>query len=436
MSDQKQTETTNKPISPLLWVFSTFFMEGFPGLMIMTVTTIMYKNMGVSNEKITFYTGMLMLPWVIKPFWASFIDIIKTKAWWIYTMEICASIGFVALAFSLQTPFYFTLSLTFCWVIAFMSSSHDIATDGFYLVTLKPEQQSLFLGFQSAAYQVGKIFAQGLMVMLSGYLFSKLNNYFTVWTIIMLIAGVITFAVGIYHSFILSKASHAKEVKELHSFKSAMKQFVLVYKEFFAMKGLVFSILFLGCYKVGESMLLNILPLFLLDPISKGGLGLNNQFTGFVYGVTSPIAILLAGLLGGYCIYKKGLKFWIWWMLIIMHVPNVFYVFLAKFQIQNHAVVLGFITIEQFCFSFGYCAYSIFLMYTVRNSRFKTAHYSFFSGIMLLMLMCPRMISGWIQQQIGYEHFFILILFMIIPAGIVVKMLKLDPLYGKKATNK
>ena len=420
---------TVKRRSPWAWVPTTFFMEGFPGIMIMIVTSIMYKNLGVSNERITFYTGMLMLPWVIKPVWASIVDIIKTKRWWIYSMELCGAAGVVALAFSLQTPVFFVLSIAICWVIALFSSSHDIATDGFYIMQLKSEEQSFFLGFQSASYQVGKITAQGLLVMLSGYLFSKINNYFIVWSIVMLIAALIIFSAGIYHKFILPRN---EQVRDTLNIKETLKELFGVYKEFFKLKELAIGILFLIFYKVGEFMILNMLPLFLLDPLSKGGLGLNNQFTGFVYGVTAPLALLLGGLFGGFAIHKKGFKFWIWWMLLVMNIPHSLYIILAYFQIQNKLIVLSFITIEQFCFSFGYSAYLIFLMYLVKNSRFKTAHYSFLSGIMLLAIMGPKMLSGWVQTQIGYTSFFIIVLLLCIPAAIAIKFLRVDPLFGRK----
>lgn len=424
----EETLTTKKH-SLWTWIPTTFFMEGFPGIMIMVVISIMYKNLGISNEKITFYTGMLMFPWVVKPIWASFIDIVKTKRWWIYLMELSISMGFVGLAFSLQTSFFFSFSILICWVIVFFSSSHDIAADGFYVIQLKPEEQSFFLGFQSASYQIGKITAQGFLVMLSGYLFSKIHNYFTVWTIAMLTAALITFSVGIYHKFILPRNEQGKTALKC---KEVLKELGNVYKEFFKLKGLLIGILFLILYKVGEFMIINILPLFLLDPLNKGGLGFDNQFTGLVYGVAAPIVLLLGGLLGGFAIHKKGFKSWIWWMLLIMNIPHSLYIILSYFQIQNKLLVISFIAIEQFCFSFGYSAYLIFLMYLVRESRFKTAHYSFLSGIMLLSIMGPRMLSGWIQSQVGYLNFFIIVLLLSIPAAIVIRFLKVDPFFGKK----
>ena len=414
---------------PWFWVPSTFYMEGFPGIMIMFVLGIMYKNFGISNAKITMYTGMLVLPWVIKPLWASLIDIFMTKRWWIYMMEISVGCLFIAMAFIIKTPNYFILSIAVAWVIAFMSSSHDIATDGFYLMELNPSQQSFFVGIQSAAYNIGKITATGLIVMLCGLLHSRSQNYFTAWSFGLIVVGCICIAIGLYHKFILPK----DEKKEHKNLKQAVHEFFEVYVEFVKLKGLIIAFLFLFFYKLAESMISTILPLFLLDPISKGGLGLTDTFTGLAYGTVAPFTIILGGFLGGYAIYRKGFRYWIWWMLLAENIPNAVYIILARYQVQSHGIVLGCIAFEQFCFSFGYSAYLMFIYYMVKDSQFKTAHYAFFAGIMLLGIMIPKMISGWLQELMGYEYFFIFIMFMIIPAAIVVKFLKMNPAhYGRR----
>jgi MFS transporter, PAT family, beta-lactamase induction signal transducer AmpG len=414
---------------PWFWVPSTYYMEGFPGVMIMLVLGIMYKNFGLSNTKITLYTGMLVMPWVIKPLWASLIDVYMTKRWWIYMMEIFVGCLFIVMAFVVKTPNYFLLSIAVAWAIAFLSSSHDIATDGFYLMELNPSQQSFFVGIQSASYNIGKITATGLIVMLCGLLYKQTQNYFTAWSFGLIVAGGVCIAIGLYHRFILPK----DEKKERKSLKQAVLEFFEVYVDFIKLKGLIMAILFLFFYKLGESMISSILPLFLVGPISEGGLGLTNTFTGLAYGTVAPLAIILGGFLGGYSIYRKGFRYWIWWMLLAENIPNAVYIILAHYQIQSQTVILSCIAFEQFCFSFGYSAYFVFIYYMLRDSKFKTAHYAFFAGVMLLGIMIPKMISGWIQELTGYENFFIFIMFLIIPAAIVIRYLKMNPLhYGKR----
>jgi len=422
-------KSLSKNKRPWFWVPSVYYMEGFPGVMIMFVLGIMYKNFGVSNTQITIYTGLLVMPWVLKPLWASLVDIFMTKRWWIYMMEIAIGCLFIGMAFVVQTHNYFILSIVLAWAIAFLSSSHDIATDGFYLMELDPSQQSFFVGVQSACYNLGKICATGLIVLFCGLLYTKTNDYFTAWSFGLIISGAFCLGIGLYHRIILPKS----EKIEHKTVKEAMHEFVEVYIAFIKIKGLIAALLFLFFYKLSESMVSTILPLFLLDPINAGGLGLTNAFTGLAYGTVGPIAIILGGFLGGYAIYRKGFKYWIWWMIIAINAPNMVYIVLAHYQIQSYAIVLVCMAFEQFCFSFGYAAYIVFVYYMVKDSKFKTAHFSFFAGVMLLGIMVPKMISGWLQQSLGYEHFFIFVLFMIIPAAITVKCLKMNPVsYGKR----
>ena len=414
---------------PWFWVPSTYYMEGLPGVMIMFVLGIMYKNFGVSNAKITMYTGLLIMPWVIKPLWASLIDVVMTKRWWIYTMEIIVGCLFVGMAFVIKTPNYFLLSVVVAWAIALLSSSHDIATDGFYLIELNPAQQSFFVGIQSAAYNVGKISATGFTVMLCGFFYDETQNYFTAWSFGLIVVGCVCIAIGLYHRFILPKG----EKKRRKTLKQEMHEFIKVYVDFVRLRGLIMAFFFLFFYKLPESMLTTILPLFLLDSADNGGLGLTNTFTGLAYGTVAPVTLILGGFLGGYAIYRKGFKYWIWWMLLAVNSPNIVYIILAHYNIQNYAIVLSCLAFEQFCFSFGYSAYLVFVFYMVKDSKFKTAHYAFFSGVMLLGVMLPKMASGWLQELMGYEQFFIFIIFMIIPVAIVVKFLKMNPAhYGRR----
>ncbi|HJO95454.1 MAG TPA: MFS transporter [Victivallales bacterium] len=414
------------------WVPSTFFMEGLIGTVILYMAAIMYKNLGLSNTQITVITGMLLLPYGLRPLWAAFVDLFMTKRWWIYFMEILIAACCVALIFALQTPFFITATIAIFWAYAFIGTSHDMACDGNYIVQLVPHEQSLYLGVQGASYQVGKILVQGVLIMIAGYLFEEIGNYHTVWAIVIGIAGAIILTVAIYHRFVLPKNEKLRNVRTL---KSAYQEFLRVFIEFIKIKRLWIGILFLLLYKLGETLANKIMPLFLLSSAHTGGLGLTDQFTGFSYGVVAPIALLLAGLLGGYAIYKKGLKFWLWWMVIIMNLPHLLYVILAMYQPTNHLFILSCITIEQFCFAFGYSAYAFYLMYLVRDSRFKTAHYAFFSGIMMLALMGPGMISGWLETLLGYEHFFWLVLAMVIPTIIVVAFLKIDKSFGIRKAN-
>ncbi|HJO92555.1 MAG TPA: MFS transporter [Victivallales bacterium] len=421
-----------KAKSPWAWVPSTYIMEGLPDSMIMIVLAIMLKNFGYSNILITFYTGALVFPWVIKPLWAPFIDIFRTKRWWLYVMEISIAGGFVAMAISLKFTNFFIICISLSWVIAFMASSHDIACDGFYIKHLAPSKQAFFVGIQGAGYNIGKIIATGGIVILAGILFDHLGSYHSAWFFSMLAVAIICCCFGFYHKFILPKETKREKKSTI---KDMAKEFLIVYLDFIRMKDLWLAILFLFFYRVGESIVTIILPLFFLSPISKGGLGLSDQFTGVAYGTLAPIAIVLGSILGGYVIYRKGFKYWIWTMLLLENIPHLLYYMLAYYHIYNHVIIASCIFVEQLSFSFGLCAFTMFLFYMVRNSKYKTAHYAFFSGIKQIAVMVPVMISGWLQHVLGYQNLFLFILILIIPAGIVVFFVrnKLGD-YGKKAS--
>jgi MFS transporter, PAT family, beta-lactamase induction signal transducer AmpG len=424
------SESTKK--SPWYWVPSTYIMEGLPDSMIMIVLAIMLKNFGYSNTLITLYTGALVFPWVIKPLWAPFIDIFKTKRWWIYVMEICISAGFVGMAISLRFSDFFVICISLSWVIAFMASSHDIATDGFYIKHLHPSKQAFFVGIQGAGYNIGKIVATGGIVIFAGTLFDHLGSYHLAWFFAMLLVAVICCGFGFYHKFILPKEGSSGVKRSL---KSLLKEFFLVYLDFVRMKDLWLAILFLFFYRVGESIITIILPLFFLSPISKGGLGLTDQFTGIAYGTVAPIAIILGSILGGYALYRKGFRYWIWLMLVLENIPHLLYYMLAYYHIYNHIIIGACIFIEQFAFSFGLAAFTLFLFFMVRNSKYKTAHFAFFSGIKQIAVMVPVMMSGWLQHAIGYENLFLYILILIIPAGVIIFFIRNrigD--YGKRET--
>ena len=406
--------------TPWLWVPTIFFMEGFPGCIIMIMLAIMYKNFGVSNADITLYTGALVLPWVLKPLWASLVDVVMTPRRWIYSMEILIGVLLIVMAMSLASSYFFILTLVIAWLIAFLSSSHDIAADGFYISNLSPEQQSFFVGLQSASYNVGKISATGFIVMLCGVLYYSSKSYFFSWHVCLLVCGTVSILFGIYHKIMLPKAV----VRQSTTIKEAASSFIDVYKSFFQIDNLWVGLLFILFFKFSESMVGAILPLFLVGSVEHGGLGLSNTFTGFAYGTVAPLAIILGGMLGGYYLYRKGFASTIYILYAIINLPHIFYILLAVFHIDNHILILLSIAIEQFSFSVGLSAYIVFVYFMVKDSEHKTAHYAFFMGVALLARMIPVMISGLLQEYVGYAWFFAIVLIIAIPVIPILKRVK------------
>ncbi len=417
-----------KMTSPWLWVPSAYFMEGLPFTMVVVVSAIMYKNFGLSNATITYYTGWLMLPWTIKPLWSWFIDLYKTKRWWIYTMEFMFSVALVLVTLSLQTPFYFTLSLFAFACCTLTSSSHDIATDGFYLISLTSGQQSFFVGMQSAFYQVAKIFGSGLLVILSGILLEHTkHNVSLSWGIVISIAASIAFIIAAYHRIVLPR----NELIQTKTFKQVIPEIKQVFISLFQLKQIWVTILFALTFRLGETMLAKIVPLFILDSRDHGGLGFNNAYIG-VSNVCNLIAIISAGILGGVCISRLGLKRCLWPMLLLVNVPHLVFVYLAYTQPTSEIIVLILQIIEHFAANMSLTGYMMVTFYLVKDSQYKTSHYAFIAAIMMVTNMIPSMLSGVIQEYLGYLHYFIFILGALLPSMVVISMLKIDSEFGLK----
>ena len=168
MPSVDRKEMKNLKRSPWAWIPTLYLAEGLPYVAVMTISVILYKRMGVSNTDIALYTSWLYLPWVIKPFWSPFVDLLKTKRWWIVTMQLLLGAGFAGIAFTIPAPFSFQATLAFFWLMAFSSATHDIAADGFYMLALDTNRQALYVGVRSTFYRVATIMGQGLLIILAG----------------------------------------------------------------------------------------------------------------------------------------------------------------------------------------------------------------------------------------------------------------------------
>jgi PAT family beta-lactamase induction signal transducer AmpG len=396
----------------------------------MFVSTVMYQNLGISNADIALYTSLLYLPWVIKPFWSPFIDNLKTKRFWILLMQASIAFGLIGVALFLHASSFFFFTLFFFYIIAFASATHDIAADGFYILALNQHDQSLFVGIRSTFYRLAMIFGQGALVILAGFLQATFNNTASSWIVTTILAALIFIFFSFYHKTILPyPASDDDRIKK--SFSEISKSFADTFASFLKKKQIIVIILFILFYRLGEGQLAKMASLFLLDSNSAGGLNLNTESVGFIYGTVGIIALMLGGILGGFLCAKKGLKFWIWWMLISINLPDLVYVYLAFVQPENIYIINGMIAIEQFGYGFGFTAFMMVLIY-ISEGEYKTAHYAIATGIMALGMMLPGMISGIIQEAIGYQNFFIWVCISTIPVFIITGFLKIDPDFGKK----
>ncbi len=420
--------------TPWKWIPTLYFTQGLPYVIVMTLSVTMYKRLGISNGDIALYTSWLYLPWVIKPFWSPFVDIIKTKRWWIVAMQLVIGAGLGAVAFLIPAPFFFQLTLAVLWLVAFSSATHDIAADGFYMIALNDGQQSFFVGIRSTFYRFAMIAGQGLLIIIAGFL-EKADflggNLHTAWAITFgIIAGIMVLSF-VYHSWALPHAEVMEEGEERKTLKGVASDFLTTFIEFFKKPQILIAIGFIFLYRLGEAFLVKLSQPFLLDGRDVGGLGLSTSEVGLTYGTVGVIALTLGGILGGILVSRQGLKFWMWPMVMAITLPNAVYLYLAMAQPDNLWIINVAVAVEQFGYGFGFTAYMLYLIY-ISDGKHKTAHYALCTGFMALGMMLPGMIAGELQEAVGYVNFFIVVVVCAIPTFLIIPFAKVDRGFGKK----
>jgi len=421
-----------KPTSrnPWVWVPSLYVAEGIPYVMAMTVSVVLYKRLGISNTDIALYTSWLYLPWVIKPFWSPLVDLFRTKRYWILLMQLLMGGALASIAFTIPAGRFFQYTLAFFWLMAFSSATHDIAADGFYMLGLTEEHQSAFVGVRTTFYRVATIGTKGGLVIFAGFLEKSGRDIPAAWSMALFVTAAVFGALFLYHFFALPYPAPDRPASRSHS-TSLSQEFFHTFGLFFRKKGIITILAFFLFYRLAETQIVKILAPFLLDPRSKGGLGLTTSEVGIIYGTVGVVALMLGGLLGGYAIYRKGLKFWIWIMLCTMNLPNLVYVFFSQVLPTNLYLINLCVAAEQFGYGFGFTAYTMFMI-MVSEGEYKTVHYAICTGIMALGMMIPAMASGWLQEQMGYQNYFLWVMAAMIPGFIVTGLVRIDPEFGKK----
>lgn len=419
-----------KRTSPWAWIPTLYFAQGLPYVAVMTISVIMYKRLGISNADLAFYTGWLSLPWVIKPLWSPFIDLIKSKRWWITTMQLLIGAGLAGIAFTVPTSYFFQLTLAVFWLLAFSSATHDIAADGFYMLGLSSHEQALFVGIRSTFYRIATIAGQGLLIMLAGRLETSTQNIPFAWSITFMVLSGVFLALWGYHKFVLPRP-HSDASAHQVSTSTLMHEFWATFVSFFRKEQAGIAILFMLLYRLPEAQLAKMSIPFLIDPVEQGGLGLTTEQIGWVQGTVGIIGLTLGGILGGIAVSHGGLKRWLWPMVWAISLPDIVYVYLSYVQPESLLLVNTCVFIEQFGYGFGFTAYMLYLIYFA-NGEHKTAHYAICTAFMALGMMIPGMVAGWLQETMGYQHFFIWIMACTMATFGVTALLKIDPNFGKK----
>lgn len=429
---------TNKPWA---WIPTLYFAEGIPYFIVNNISVIMFNNMGMSAGNMALSTSLLYLPWVIKPLWSPFVDLVRTKRWWIVTMQIIMAAAFALLALTLPHPSaeviaqgntpvsIFIVTLLLFYLTAFASATHDIAADGFYMIALNSGEASFFVGIRSTFYRLSSIFGQGVLVVIAGVLESRLGDIPKAWSITLIISAVIFAIMTLWHTYSLPRPSedHTREIDA----SGIIREFGRTFVTFFRKPGVLVAMLFMLLYRLPEAFLVKMMNPFLLNDKSVGGLGLSTEAVGLVYGTAGVAALTVGGILGGMFASKHGLKKSMWIMAAALTLPCLSFVFLSMFQPSNVWVIGSCVVLDQFGYGFGFTAYMLYLIY-FSEGEFKTAHYSLCTAFMALSMMIPGMLAGYMQEWLGYTGFFIMVMACCLVTVAVTTIVKVDPEFGKK----
>ena len=431
--------------NPWLWIPTLYFVEGVPYFLVNNVSVLMFARLGVPNSQMALFTSLLYLPWTLKFFWSPFVDILKTKRWWIIAMQLIMSVAFLALALTMprpdaemiasgQTPMgLFTFTLILFIFAAFASATHDIAADGFYMLAQSQSSQAAFVGVRSTFYRLANVFGNGVIVAVAGILEVKTGNIPLAWQLTIGGSAILLTLLTLYHTYAIPIPETDTPRGEKANFKSIFSEFGRTIVTFCKKPGVILAIVFMLCYRLPEAFLIKMCTPFLVASREVGGLGMQTAQVGIAYGTLGVIFLLLGGILGGLLASRIGLKKSIWIMAAFMTLPCLSFVYLAVAQPESFAVISACIAIEQFGYGFGFTAYMLYMMY-FSEGEFKTSHYAFCTCFMALSMMIPGMFAGFLQESLGYKGFFWMVIVCCI-ATICVTFLadrKIDPEYGRK----
>ena len=417
------TKKSTSSRSPIFWIPSTWFAMGLPFVALSTSSTIMYKNMGISDSQIAFWTSIIMLPWSIKPLWGPFLEMYKTRTFFVYTTQIFTGCLFGLVALTLKVDHFFSLSIAVLSIIAFSGSTHDTAADGVYLNELSSKLQAKFVGWQGAFYNLAKLLSGGALVYLAGEL-EKKYGIANAWMTVMFIYGIIMIVLGIYNMKMLPNDSRDAEIKSKQEGFNTLKDVIIT---FFQKKNIWYSLMFIVFYRFAEGQAIKITPLFFKAARVDGGLGLSTSEIGVLYGVVGAASFVLGSIGAGYFVSNKGLtKKTLMMLCAFFNVPFIAYTFLAIAQPVNINIIGLAVGVEYFGYGFGFVGLILFIMQNIAPGKYKMAHYAFGSGLTSLGFIIPSMISGFVSDYLGYKEFFIWVLISTIPAFLITWLVPLS----------
>ena len=423
-----------KQRNPWSWIPTLYFAEGLPNIVVTGVSVVILLQMGLTNTQIALYTSWLQLPWIVKPLWSPFVDILKTKRWWVILMQALIGGAFAGVAFTIQGSYWFQCLLFFLFLTGFSSATHDIAADGYYMIELDPGRQSFFVGIRNTFYRLAVIFGNGVLVPLAGWIARSSGREVAFsWALVFAGLAGLFIALALYHGFAMPKSEGDTSRKmTLNETARTLGLSFSTYFTKFPWKTTLTAMLFLLLFRFPEALLTKMCPTFLLRPLSEGGLGLSSEQYGLAYGTIGVAGLLLGGILGGILSSRDGLKKWLWPMVLALTLPDLVYVYMSIALPSSFTLITSCIFLEQLGYGFGFTALTLYMLY-YSAGQFKTSHYSICTGITYLGLMLPGMVSGYLADHLGYRQFFIVVMALCLVTFAVAALIKIDPEFGKKS---
>lgn len=417
---QLQPERTRHPLA---WVPSLYLAQGLPFYSVALVAGLMFKSMGVSNEAIGHWTGMLGFAWVFKALWSPFLELARSKKSVVVFFQLLGGAALGMLALALQLPAWFALSIALLAVVAMASSTHDIAADGLYIASLDARQQAAYAGWQGAFFNGAKFLSLGGLVILAGHLEQRFGAA-PAWSTVFGLLGALMAALGLYHWWALPNPGLRSAPASIRGTADVLADVV---KAFFAKRGIWLGILFIILFRAGEGQIQTIGPLFLRDARAIGGLGLSTQEVGAIYGTAGTAAFLAGSVLGGYFTSWIGLKRAMPLLILAMNLPNLVFYYLGVAQPEAVGTITMALALEMFGYGFGFVGIILFIMQVIASGPYQTAHYALGTGFMQLGFVLFKMVSGDIQHALGYRQFFLWVLLAALPALLLSRFVRLEP---------
>ncbi len=433
MNQHNETEKIilngKKRLTPWFYIPTLYFTEGIPFIIVNQLSVALLKSLDVSNAVIG-YTNLLYLPWAIKFLWSPIVDGRATKRAWLLAMQLTLTIlfGFTAVVLGITHSLMPFIALLF--VTAFVSATHDIAIDGYYLYALNKKEQALFTGIRSAFYRVAMIFSGGVLVFLAGEIGTKYNDIRFGWEISFIVAASIFLVFRIYHGAVLPKVELARKTERILSLP-----FKETFIDYFRQEKIGVILAFILLYRFGEGLLVRMAQPFLMDKPEAGGLNISVSDIGVIYGTFGIIALVIGGILGGWLIKQYGLRRLFFPLAIMMNACNLLYAILASvntggavavdilgFSFNLYPLVQSFVMLEQFGYGLGFTAFMVFLLYTSKG-EYKTSHFAISTGLMAFGMIIPGTLSGILQEAVGYFWLFIISTIVTIPGMLLIKFL-------------